>query len=116
MVYQSLTSDKISLIDVEELSASPHLPRIDCAVDSLTQTGKTCLDRAAHEFERRFMNSESETRLMILWTIFIIDRQLAATLLDVRTKACPPFEGPADAGSEVFGPVLHQVRRALEGL
>jgi len=89
MVYQMLTASTISLIDVDTISESPRLPRRDCPVDSLTPMGKTCLDRAIIEFERRFLDSELETRLETPGIIVINDRQLVATLLDVRTKTAP---------------------------
>ena len=90
MVYDHLTAVSIKLIDVDHITADPRLPRVETRVEDLTETGSTCLERATIEFERRFLNSNLNTRLPVddPRTIEINERQLVATLLDVRTVRC----------------------------
>ena len=57
----------------------------------MTPVGQTCLTRAIIEFERRFLNSTLETRLALdspHRVVEINERQLAATLIDLRTVKC----------------------------
>ena len=57
----------------------------------MTDIGRTCRERAIIEFERRFLQSKLDVRLPLdspLRFIHINDRQLAATLIDLRTAKC----------------------------
>ena len=63
------------------------MPRKSSGVDMISATGAECLRRATLEFQRRFMGNKTE----VLFdaddepAIEIMDRQLMATVLDLRT-------------------------------
>ena len=55
-------------------------------MSDLTQTGRTCKERAILEAERRYCGNETE--FVTDGSLIITDRQLLATALDVRTRGC----------------------------
>ena len=61
----------------------PPLPRE--LVSDFSDTGKECHTRARIEFQRRFLGSTSDTLLPECGPVVINERQLVATLLDLRT-------------------------------
>lgn len=95
-VYKKLTADTIMVVDMANPTSSPNLPRKEMSVDELTDAGGMSRWRAIVEFERRFLGSNLEvpvSEVSVLpgapqpkLDITMNDRQLVATLLDVRTK------------------------------
>ena len=91
MVYDRLCASTIAIIDQDSVTEDPKLPRNVIAVTDMTDIGRTCRERAIIEFERRFLQSKLDVRLPLdspLRFIHINDRQLAATLIDLRTAKC----------------------------
>jgi hypothetical protein len=57
----------------------------------MSELWRECLSRAIIEFEKRFLGNDSNVRLPLdspLRVIELNERQLVATLLDLRTAKC----------------------------
>lgn len=74
----------VSVIDPSRVTKDSKLERINKRRDELTSVGRTCLERAIIEGERRFCGSDAET--ITDKQVIVSDRELLATLVDVRTK------------------------------
>ena len=87
-VYKKLTASSIWVLDLDNITESPKLPRVEVQVADMSPVSRECLERAIIEFERRFLGSTSNVRLPLnpAPVVSINQRQLVATLLDVRTS------------------------------
>ena len=63
LVYTKLSATSIELVDHDAWGIKKNPPRTLVDVDSFTSIGKTVLQRAKLEFERRFMNNTNDTTL-----------------------------------------------------
>lgn len=72
------------VVDPQEVTKSPKLPRKLVDVNDLTAIGKEARRRAIVECERRFCGSDAEE--ITGRDVEVTDRELLATLLDIRTK------------------------------
>lgn len=59
------------------------------SVEDLTPNGKICLHRAILEAERRFFGNTTEERFKGGAVLIMNKRELAVTLIDLRTVGCP---------------------------
>ena len=84
-VYNLLSDDKVFVIDLEQENISCRPVRVLKLVSDFSDTGKTALNRAIIEFQRRFLGSKKEIVDEDCGPVVINERQLAATLLDLRT-------------------------------
>jgi hypothetical protein len=78
-----LRANVLHVIDLENVTKSPKLPRVARAINDLSSTGATCRLRAILEGERRWCGNTTET--ILDEPIVMTDRELLATLLDLRT-------------------------------
>ena len=67
------------------MTAAPYLICSDVTVEDMTPVGRTCLEQAILELERRFLGNTTEQRFQMPESIVINDQQLIATMLDLRT-------------------------------
>ena len=84
-VLNRLEADALHVIDLDQDNIGPRPVRVVKRVSDFSDTGKECLIRARIEFQRRFLGSTSDTLLPACGPVVINDRQLVATLLDLRT-------------------------------
>eukprot|EP00173_Palmaria_palmata_P005208 Plantae.Rhodophyta-Palmaria_palmata.ctg8739.p1 GENE.Plantae.Rhodophyta-Palmaria_palmata.ctg8739~~Plantae.Rhodophyta-Palmaria_palmata.ctg8739.p1 ORF type:complete len:413 (-),score=98.00 Plantae.Rhodophyta-Palmaria_palmata.ctg8739:123-1319(-) len=82
-LLKRLRSDSISVVDAEAVTASPKMPRVDVDVADMSPVGEECLRRARLEAERRYCENSGEE--LTSGEYCSSDRELGATLLDLRT-------------------------------
>ena len=75
----------LRVLDLDHIGvqAENNMPGISKQVEDFTVIGKTCLERAHLEAERRYCGNKTEERLSS--RIELTDREKIATLLDPRT-------------------------------
>lgn len=78
-----LRSVSISVVDLEAVTASPRMPKVEMGVEDLSPVISECLRRACLEAERRYCGNKTEE---LTWSDYCPSkRELGATLLDLRT-------------------------------
>jgi hypothetical protein len=78
-----LRSNTLSVVDLEQVTTSPHLIRNEVPLEDMTEVGKTCKWRATLEAERRYCGNESE--VLNNQSVQKTDRDKLAVMLDPRT-------------------------------
>lgn len=63
MIYTQLCNKTIQLVDLSHRGLEPRLPRISVDIDTSTSIGKTALQRAIIEVERRFFSNTHDDHL-----------------------------------------------------
>ena len=84
-VLNCLEAETLNVIDLDQGMIGSRPVRVTKRVSDFSDTGKECLTRARIEFQRRFLGSTSDTLLPECGPVVINERQLVATLLDLRT-------------------------------
>mmetsp|Transcript_17226 Transcript_17226/g.55920 ORF Transcript_17226/g.55920 Transcript_17226/m.55920 type:complete len:852 (-) Transcript_17226:375-2930(-) len=83
---------ELQVVQLENVTKEPKMPREPVSKDDLSAVGRMCLERARLEAERRFCGNKTEEILDYCYKMN--DREKIATLLDFRTVNCdhiPPF-------------------------
>ena len=88
MTLRRLRSEEIFVVDLHAVDASPQLPRTPVAEVNMTPLGRTALQRARLEAERRWCGNKSEI-VDNSSTPLVSDRERIAILLDLRTLRVP---------------------------
>ena len=71
------------MVDLSSITASPNLPVLERPVEDFADMGKTCLQRATLEAERRHCGNSGDS--LTGADVVATDRELLALLLDPRT-------------------------------
>ena len=79
-----LEAETLNVIDLGQGMIGSRPVRVAKLVSDFSDTGKECHTRARIEFQRRFLGSTSDTLLPECGPVVINERQLVATLLDLR--------------------------------
>ena len=85
MTLNSLLKPSLAVVDLSRPSTLPKLPRKALPVEELGSLGTEAHSRAIIECQRRFCGSKTETVIKPSPEVELTDRQLLATLLDLRT-------------------------------
>ena len=80
-----LEAGALNVIDLDQGMIGSRPVRVTKLVSDFSDIGKQCNTRARIEFQRRFLGSTSDTLLPKCGPVVISERQLLATLLDLRT-------------------------------
>jgi hypothetical protein len=78
-----LRSDTLSVVDLDQVTASPNLIRHDVPLEDVTKVGRTCKWRATLEAERRYCGNAGE--VLNNKAVERTDRDKLAFMLDPRT-------------------------------
>ena len=83
-MMEQFRADILNIVDLEEVTASPNMPRVEKSVNNLTRVGKMARFRAILESERRFCgnNSEKHNDAPVEFSV----RDELSVLLDARTN------------------------------
>ena len=101
-VMTALRAPTIAVIDLDQVTTAPKLPRISKNVREMTMIGKEVRLRALIEGERRFCGNKTDNLIHTAEAV-MSDRELLATVLDLRTFGCAHLsEGQRTKAKELY--------------
>ena len=91
LALTKLRAEEMNVIDMPNVTISPHVPRVAIKVENLTEMGQTARVRAILEGERRWCGNETEE--LTGASVNMGKNELLCTLLDKRTLGCHHITG-----------------------
>lgn len=86
LAMKKLRADTLSVADFSSIAKSPKVPRLNIAIDSMSEMGKTARFRATLEGERRWCGNTGET--LTGGAVQMGKHEKLCMLLDKRTLGC----------------------------